>query len=502
MSSVGVTERSSRRGPWSAGGRRFRSVVVVAVVVAVGVGLVVTVGTGSSSSPKQPNIVFLMTDDSHLREHDVIADMRPNGGFAWVRSHGLEFNRMWSTDNVCCPGRTTALTGQTAYNHHILEANKTFKVINNALPSWMQDAGYETGFAGKYLNLYGVVYESRRYRRPPGWTYWEPLVNNLADEFQYTVLNRDDKVVKPKVFQSDWIANTARAQLDDALDHGKPAFVAWWATAPHFGSDPAAKYANTQVDWKNTDGAYLEKDLSDKPPAVQKAPKGYQIKPVGAFANAMAEVQLRDLLSIDDQLKSLIDDLRHRGQLENTVFIVTSDNGYLLGEHQLVVYKEYAYEAAQMPFMIAGPGFPAGEKSDAFVTNLDIAPTIARIAGATTHAVDGRAIQDILRDPQQGHERFLPLFIPNVSPTGQGVKTWRYKYVQYKDGSEELYDLQVDPYELESKNKDPQYATIKSEMQQLTQQAITCKGPSCRVPAPRDLQGASMKYPPPPGGSP
>jgi arylsulfatase A-like enzyme len=474
---------------------------VVAVVVAVGASLVVAVGTGSSSSSaRRPNVVFLMTDDSHLSEHDLIADMRPNGGFAWVRSHGLEFNRMWSTDNVCCPGRTTALTGQTAYNHRILEANKTFKVIN-ALPSWLQDAGYETGFAGKYLNLYGLVYKAPKYRRPPGWTYWEPLVANLDDEYRYTVLNRDDKVVSPKIFQGDWIANTARAQLDDALDHGKPAFVAFWLTAPHFFSDPAPKYAHARVKWKNTDGAYLEKDLSDKPAAVQKAPKGYTIKPVGAFARATADVQLRDLLSVDDELKSIIDDLRARGQLENTVFIVTTDNGYLLGEHQLVVYKEYAYEAAQMPFMIAGPGFPAGKKSDAFVTNLDIAPTIARIAGATTHGVDGRPIQDILRDPQQGHERFLPLFIPNVNPTGKGVKTWRYKYVQYKDGSEELYDLQVDPYELESKDKDPQYATIKSELQRLMRRAIACKGPSCRVPAPRDLQGASMKYPRPPVGS-
>jgi arylsulfatase A-like enzyme len=498
MSAVAQRERANGGGRR----RRGRSLVPVAVIAVLGVVVVVVVVLRPKGRAKPPNVVLVMTDDSHLSTHDVVANMRPDGGFAWIRDHGVVFNRMWSTDNVCCPGRTTMLTGQTAYNHHIYEANKRFKIINNALPSWLQTAGYDTGFAGKYLNTYSVVYKSRKYRRPPGWTYWEPLLGNQGDDYGYTMVDREGKIVSPPDYQTDHLAELSRAQLDDSLDKGKPAFVALWPSAPHLGTLPEAKYENTPVEWQNDDPSYLEQDLSDKPPAVRKyATGGYSGKDAASYSRSGAAVQVRDLLSVDDAVKSLIDDLRDRDELDNTVFILTTDNGYLLGEHHLVHYKEFAYEAAQLPLWIAGPGFPAGAKSDAFVTNLDIAPTIAKVAHAGTNGadVDGRPIQDILADPQLGRERFLPLFIPNVTPTGTGVKTWRYKYVHYRDGSKELYDLAVDPYELDNKADDPKYAKIKAEMEQLLRRAIECKGASCREPAPTDLQGASMKYPEPAG---
>ncbi len=250
-------------------------------------------------------------------------------------------------------------------------------------------------------------------------------------------------------------------------------------------------YAKVPVDWVNTDPSYNEQDLSDKPPQVQKGARNFFSKAASRTAPIYAKDQIRTLLSVDDALKGIIDDLTARHQIENTVFILTTDNGYLLGEHHLVNFKLFVYEAAQLPLAIAGPGFPAGVTSDAFVTNLDIAPTIERIAGVKGNdaIVDGRAIQDLLSDPNHGHDRFLPIFVPNMVPTGEGVKTWRYKYIRYKNGFEELYDLAVDPYELDNKNKDPDYANVKAKMIELMRQAIACKGPSCRVSAPADLQG-------------
>jgi len=479
------------------------SLVVVIALVAGGIAL----AERSSGGRTRPNIVLIVTDDSHHSEHDIVADMRPQGGFAWIRSHGIEFNRMWSTDNVCCPGRTTILTGQTAYNHKILFANKSFKVIENALPSWLQTADYSTGFSGRYLNLYPIVYKSKRYGRPPGWTYWEPMVGDMFQATGSLMMQRDGSVISTDEYQTDYLASVTRKQLDDSLDRHKPAFVSLWPLAPHYGAVPKPEDAHVPVKWHNTDPSYNEADLSDKPPAVRKAvqeeksPTGQasssdESAAVGVTPLQEATRQIRTLLSVDDAVKSLIDDLQARHQLSNTVFILTTDNGYLLGEHDLIADKEYPYEAAQEPFWIAGPSFAAGTKSTAFVTNLDIAPTIAKIAGASTNgaAVDGEPIQDVLRDPQQGHERFLPIFVP-ATPAGKGVKTWRYKYVVYDDGSEELYDLAVDPYELQNKAADAKYARVKTEMRQLMQRAIECKGARCRDPAPADLQDASMPYP-------
>jgi arylsulfatase A-like enzyme len=478
--------------------RTRRLVVGLVLVLVIVIGAIAVFVRDSGGGQKRPNIVLVVTDDSYYLEHDIVANMRPNGGFAWIRDHGLAFNRMWSTDNVCCPGRTTILTGQTAFNHHILEANTTFRRIANALPTWLQERGYATGFSGRYLNLYPIVYKSKRYGRPPGWTYWEPLVERLFEENDYVAMDRSGRVSAHHEYLTDYLGGVTRSQLDDALDAGKPAFVSLWPTAPHVDADPKPEYANVPVPWKNADPSYAERDMSDKPPGVRKLTeaKGNGAD-VTTSAPEEAARQVRTLLSVDDAVKSIITDLRARDQLDNTVFILTSDNGYLLGEHQLNATKEFAYEAAQMPFWIAGPGFRAGTKSDAFVTNLDIAPTIAKIAGASTGtaSVDGRPIQDILADPQQGRERFLPLFIPNVDPKGEGVKTWRYKYVRYRDGAEELYDLAVDPYELDNKADDPKYERIKAEMEQLMQRAVKCKGATCQEPAPRDLQGASMPYP-------
>jgi arylsulfatase A-like enzyme len=491
-----------------------RKALLLVVLIALLAGGLALVEARRSGGRARPNVVLIVTDDSHLSEHDIVANMRPDGGFAWIRSHGVVFNRMWSTDNVCCPGRTTILTGQTAYNHGIRFANKTFKVIANAMPSWLQSAGYRTGFSGRYLNLYPLVYKSKRYARPPGWTYWEPMVDDMYQVTGSLMMQRDGSVVRNPTYQTDYLASVTRGQLDDTLDAHKPAFVSLWPLAPHYGATPKPEYAKVPVQWHNTDPSYNEADLSDKPPSVRKAVASQSSPtstpsapgassdtgPVGGTASEEATRQIRTLLSVDDAVKSIIDDLNARHQLSNTVFILTSDNGYLLGEHGLVAGKEYAYEAAQIPLWIAGPGFAAGTKSDAFVTNLDIAPTIAKVAGALGATskngaeVDGEPIQDVLRDPQHGHERFLPLFVP-TTPAGKGVKTWRYTYVVYDDHSEELYDLAVDPYELQNKAADAKYARVKADMRRLMERAITCKGASCRDPAPADLQDASMRHP-------
>ena len=130
--------------------------------------------------------------------------------------------------------------------------------------------------------------------------------------------------------------------------------------------------------------------------------------------------------------------------LSNTLFVLTSDNGFLLGEHRVRSKKRLAYEAAQPGLWIAGPGFPAGVTSDAFATNLDLVPTLVKASfGAIPWMkLDGRALQDVLLEQDLGHDRFLPIHVPietvdvGKQPTADAVRTWRYKYVQYADGSE------------------------------------------------------------------
>jgi arylsulfatase A-like enzyme len=204
---------------------------------------------------------------------------------------------------------------------------------------------------------------------------------------------------------------------------------------------------------------------------------------------------VRTLLSVDDGLKALIDTFAARGELNRTVFLLTSDNGWFLGEHRIDSRKRLAYEAGQVALWIAGPGFAPGPVKDAFVTNLDLAPTIARAAGATPGLqADGRTLQDLLTERDLGRDRFLPLYVPVEpidaahQPIGAGVRTWRYKYVQYDDGSEELYDLATDPNELQNRSGDPSLKAVRDELRTLTETGKRCHGDACRASAPLSLR--------------
>ena len=200
--------------------------------------------------------------------------------------------------------------------------------------------------------------------------------------------------------------------------------------------------------------------------------------------------RVRTLLSVDDALKALIDELRGKGESSNTLIVLTSDNGFLLGEHRVRSKKRLPYEAAQPGVWITGPGFPAGATSDAFATNLDLVPTMVKAGGGAIlwPKLDGRTLQDVLAEPDRA--TFLPVHVPietadiGRQPTGDGVRTWRYKYVKYADGTQELYDLIKDPYELNNAANNPRYRSVKAGMRVLLPKA--CKADQCpRAPRSR-----------------
>jgi arylsulfatase A-like enzyme len=463
-------------------------IVLTTVVLAAGCSKGGDAGASKPKAASRPNVVFVMTDDMRYDDMDLVADLKPDGGFDWMRSHSTKFPKLWVSDNLCCPSRTTALTGETSYNSKVFD-NSKYVDLENTLPMWLQRQGYCTGFTGKYLNGY-----TGGKPRPRGWTYWQPLVHFLDNETGYTMIDRKGHQVKPGTFITDRLTADSRAQLTDCLDAGKPSFVAYWPFAPHFGSNPAPQYQSVPVPWQPTDPSFNEADISDKPEWLQKLYPTQRANAVQRY-QAWTALRVRTLLSVDDGLKSLIDTLQARHVLDKTIIILTSDNGWYEGEHRIDLRKEFAYEAGQVALWIAGPGFTPKTVDDAYVTNVDVVPTIVRATGARPKLpMDGLAIQTLLHDSDHGRDRFLPLYVPRENgdtsgvPTGTGVRTWRYKYVKYSDGSEELYDLQKDPFELTNIAADASAGATKRAMQDLMHRAELCRGASCREPAPRALQ--------------
>ena len=171
---------------------------------------------GLRRGAEQPNVVFVMADDMRPDEMTRVADLKPGGGFDWIRDHGASSTKTWSTDNLCCPGRVTALTGQTPYNHGAFGIG--YVDLRNSLPLWLQRAGYCTGFTGKIMNGYVEDNPDRR-----GGRYWEPLTDeNWTSEDDYVIERRDGLRLAAGDFVTDHLAAVSEAQLDDCLDTAIP----------------------------------------------------------------------------------------------------------------------------------------------------------------------------------------------------------------------------------------------------------------------------------------
>ena len=169
--------------------------------------------------------------------------------------------------------------------------------------------------------------------------------------------------------------------------------------------------------------------------------------------------QLRCLASVDEGVGLILAALERRGELDRTVILFTSDNGYLMGEHGLIDQKRWAYDPAlRVPLVIRYPhAIAAGTVRDQMVLNIDIAPTLLELAGLKSIVpLHGRSFVPLLRDDAAPwRTAFLAeYFLEKVSPrvaSWTAVRTTRWKYIRYQgepEEHEELYDLAADPGEV------------------------------------------------------
>ena len=223
--------------------------------------------------------------------------------------------------------------------------------------------------------------------------------------------------------------------------------------------------------------SFNEADVSDKPAAIRRRP------PIGvATAAAIQEgyqQRLESLLAVDEAVASIVGTLRATGELDDTLILFTSDNGFFHGEHRVRLGKVLPYEPSiRLPLLMRGPGVPAGERLGQLVTNADLAPTIEDAAGARPgRAQDGRSLLDLVKDPgaQWGRELLLEGGT-NQGLTFAGLRNYRWKYIEYATAEKELYDLENDPDELNNLAGDPALAPLRADMAVRLAALRTCAG--------------------------
>ncbi len=471
----------------------------LAGLIAATAAVAVATGCDSSNSAddpprKRPNIVVVITDDQDVASLEVMPKVAE-----LIADEGLEFTNSYATTPECCPSRATLLTGQYAHNHGVLSAEPPrggYSALDGSetLPVWLQRSGYSTAFVGKYLNGYGAMALGNRAREvPPGWDDWYAATAGTEHEMYDYELNENGEIVAygdhPGDYLTDVLTDKAVNVLRDATRAANPQLLIVAPLAPH--GEGSQEEVDAQRDPRPAPrhlGSFdrlpvelADPDAGDPPPRALRSRARTTRKRIAAGEReAVARGRLESLLAVDEMVATLVAELDVNGSLDETVFIFTSDNGFLLGEHGLLG-KELPYEeSARVPLLVRGPGFAAGQTSDQLVANIDLAPTIIELAAAETgHEVDGVSLLRFAAGDTDLERELVIEYL--VGPRRyEAIRSGDHIYARYAQGGEQLFDLAADPAQLSNLADDPRRDDVIAELSARLDILSRCAGESCR----------------------
>lgn len=428
----------------------------------------------------RPSFLIILTDDQDVASLPSMARVRER-----MTSRGTTFANAFVTTSHCCPSRVSMLRGQYAHNTGVLSNSGPFGgfaravemgIEGSTLAVWLSQAGYHTAWIGKYLNEYQLVRDAAHV--PPGWSDWYIMhgywpVRAAVNGASVTVSG----------YSTDLIRDRAVAAIRTASARGDPFFVVASVFAPHSPSTPAPRHAGMFAAQSMTRGpAFDEVDLSDKPAFLRVPPlTPSQIR----YMEELTRLRLETLQGVDELVEDLYAVLESEALLDRTYVMFTSDNGYLMGEHRIPARKNMPYEESiRVPLVVTGPDVSTAPRRE-LVLNIDLAPTIADLAGvATPEFVDGRSFAPLLRGrAAPWRSRFLIEHWPapgQTQPPMRGVRSERFAYYQWDSGETELYDLHTDPFQLRSIAGVGAWL-IEQELAAAADRLAACQGASCRM---------------------
>ena len=436
-------------------------------------------GAGADA-PARPNIIFVLVDDLRW---DALSCMghpiakTPN--IDRVAKEGALFRNFFVSIPLCSPSRSSFLTGQYAHTTGITHNGYNPERIQQLVtfPKLLHDAGYETAYVGKW-------HMGTNDARQPGFDRWVSFKGQGV--YENPNINVDGKSSKVDGYMTDIL--TGHAVDFVKQEHRKPFLLYLGHKAVHGPFTSAERHNHLFADAKLPLTPNHQDTLQDKPAlsrmaAVTNAVAGRREKrraadkpaPLDGFSNRHEDImlhQLRAMAAVDEGVGQLFKALEETKQLDNTLLIFTSDNGYFWGEHGLGD-KRWAYEESiRDPLLMRYPKLiKPGTVLEPLALNIDIAPTLLELGGAPIpKSIHGRSLLPLFKDAKAPWrtsfltEYFLERGFPRV-PTWQAVRTDRWKYIHYTEleGMDELYDLKSDPYELNNLiNQKSAQSTLKS----------------------------------------
>jgi len=366
---------------------------------------------------------------------------------------------------------------------------------------------------GKYINGYSVYGATPHTYVPPGWDKWFARGETVGLRyFNYTI--DDQGVLRQYGYAAnDYLNDVYENEIVDFLQTNagsdQPFFLFFGPSAPHgevhrtsngtvymIPPIPAPRHDGMfSTKAMSKDPSFNELDVSDKPTYWAQTYPLLDNADIASIENDFRK-RLESLMSVDETVKEITDTLKSMGKFDDTVIIFTSDNGYFLGEHRRPEGKDLVYETSiRVPFIIAGKDIPKNQNRDHLVNNVDLPATIVELAKADPgRTLDGKSFIPIINNQNNPwrstllFQQFLSWWYQPTFGLYHAVRTDSFKYVENElegGGYEyELYDLSIDPYELESKHNNPLYLNIKQDMKTRLNDLKGCIGNACWITIP------------------
>jgi len=472
-------------------------------------------GPGRPDKPEQPNVVLVVTDDQ--ASSTVLPESMPNL-FTKLMPRGTTYSDYVVTTPLCCPSRASLLTGQYGHNNGVLRnVYGDLKQKQNVLPSWLQHAGYNTAHVGKFLNAYEQGVEGAA-AVAPGWDLWftelekRRYYNWKASKNgkvrHYGTDNNDHVTRVTSDFATRWTKRLVRKKA--------PFFMQVDYYAPHSSTGRDTRCASGPVpepiDEHRFDFQplplppnYNEVDVSEKPGNIKQRAQLTPDDQIGV--ERRYRCALEAVYGVDRGIGRIFREVERKKELNDTVFIFTSDNGFFYGEHRIAKGKPDPYEEnINVPLTVVVPPkyrnkVPILPTSDLPVANIDLAPTILDLAGAdpcrtkrVCRTMDGRSLLPIM-DGTGGFPNPRGIGLELYDCDYRGARFDGQVYIEYSAETQygcgrtdtEFYDVRQDSYQLDNLFPAPGGSTAGAAIDRMKAMTTTlgnCAGIDGRDPVP------------------
>ena len=479
---------------------------------------------------EQPNIIFIMTDDHTTQAMSCYGgNLVQTPNMDRLADEGIRFDNCYATNALSGPSRACILTGMFGHKNGFTDNASQFDGSQVTFPKLLQQNGYTTGVVGKWHLI----------SEPQGFDHWSILTGQEEQGDYYDPeFMENGTAIKEDGYVTDIITDKAIEFIDEVPD-GKPFMLMLHHKAPHRNWMPAPRHLGMFNDTVFPEPETLFDDYQGRGDAARgqdmsiactlqeewdfkllsreeilaggnrlydvytRMPEEVQHKWDSVYAGRIAEYRsgllqgeelirwkyqqyMRDylatLMSVDEGIGRVLDHLEKTGELDNTVIVYTSDQGFFLGEHGWFDKRFMYEECMRMPLVIRYPKMiKAGSTTEAICMNIDFGPTFLDLAGVDVpENMQGRSFKEVLENegavPEDWREaayyHYYEYPAEHSVKRHYGIRTADCKLIHFYNDIDqwEMYDMKADPQEMRNVHDDPEYAEKRAFMHTLLEQ--------------------------------